>query len=414
MGAMNYQVCTHWNVRDLLRMQSKSQLTPPPEFQRGPKWSRTQKQLYIDSLLRGYPSPAFYLHCDQLDAIIRRDTVLKFGVVDGQQRLNAMKEFGVGEWSLLKGPKTTPGGSKHFPVETGRDPTPEWCGLRYTDFSDDLKRRFVSLTLPVIVVKTTELEIVRDLFIRLQAGTALSAQERRDAWPGEFPEYIKRLGGHPLGAEGLRVFREYTRGKDDAHRRVAAQAYLVWSHWMATEGDFPEITSERLDDLYRQRADFDDSTAEASRFKLLLTALGRTLKPRKGKWPEWVVLHMAVLLEELDRREVLSLKDILTQPSGAGRKLYVQLLAFADQVAEAIEGAKTGTWTNEASQSTYHGFAQYIQHDTNASSSLRKRHRFLRKWFWERLEDAKPPDDDLPPPRWKMPGSDGDELDLDF
>ena len=114
MGDMNYQVCTHWNVHDLLRMLGRSQLTPPSEFQRGPKWSRTQKQLYIDSLLRGYPSPAFYFHCDQPDAIIRRDTVLNFGVVDGQQRLNAMREFEGGAWSLLKSPDATPGGSKHF------------------------------------------------------------------------------------------------------------------------------------------------------------------------------------------------------------------------------------------------------------------------------------------------------------
>ena len=79
-------------------MQERSQLTPPREFPRGPKWSRTQKKLYIDSLLRGYPSPAFYFHCHEPDAVIRRDTRLDFGVVDGQQRLNAMGEFGRGEW----------------------------------------------------------------------------------------------------------------------------------------------------------------------------------------------------------------------------------------------------------------------------------------------------------------------------
>ena len=156
---MDYQVCTHWNVRDLLRMQGRSQLTPPREFQRGPKWSRTQKKLYIDSLLRGYPSPAFYFHCTQPDAVIRHDTRLDFGVVDGQQRLNAMEEFRTGAWALLKSPETKPGGSKHFPVETVRDPEPEWCGLRFSDFSDDLKRRFVYLTLPVIVVKTMDLTV---------------------------------------------------------------------------------------------------------------------------------------------------------------------------------------------------------------------------------------------------------------
>ena len=411
---MNYQVCTHWNVLDLLRMQRKEQLKPPPEFQRGPKWSGTQKKLYIDSLLRGYPSPAFYFHCDQPDAIIRHDTRLRLGVVDGQQRLDAMREFGSGEWSLLKSPEATPGGSKHFPVETARDREPEWCGLRYEDFSDDLKKQFVYLTLPVIVVKTTELEIVRDLFIRLQAGTALSAQERRDAWPGELPEYIKRVGGHPHGKTGLRIFSVYTRGKDDTHRRAAAQAFLVWSHWTASEGDFPDISSERLDDLYRQKTDFEGDSVEAQRFKRLLMALGRALRPKKGKWPEWIVLHMAVLLEEFDRRNVVKLTDVFTPKSGAGQKLYLKLLEFTDEVDKARAGAKTGTWASEASRRNYDGFAQYIQHDANASNSLRTRHEFLREWLWERLEGVKPPEDALPSPQWAVQGTGGDELDLDF
>lgn len=413
---MNYQVCTHWNVRDLLRMLGNSQLTPPSEFQRGPKWSTTQKKLYVDSLLRGYPSPAFYFHCDQPDAIIRRDTVLPFGVVDGQQRLNAMSEFVGGGWPLLKSPDTTQGGSKHFPVETMHDPDPEWCGLRYKDFSDDLKVRFASLTLLVIVVKTTALEIVRDLFIRLQAGTALSAQERRDAWPGKLPEFIKRIGGHPHvgghphGDTGLRVFSDYTRGKDDAHRRVAAQAFLLWSHWTATEGgDLPEISSQRLDDLYRQKTDFEDNAAEARQFKLLLTALGRALKPRKGKWPEWIVLHMTALLEELDRREVLTLTDILKK-RGVAAELGDRMLAFADKIADAADDAKKGVWKDAESQRTYLKFAQYILHDATASGSLRARHRFLRQWFWEQLEGTSPPTDDLPLPRWEAQDDGGDEL----
>ena len=286
---------------------------------------------------------------------------------------------------------------------------PEWCGLRYRDFSNDLRTRFVSLTLPVIVVKTTALEIVRDLFIRLQAGTALSAQERRDAWPGELPVYIKDVGGHPHGGKGLRVFSEYVRGKDDAHRRVAAQAFLVWSHWTATEGDLPEISSQRLDDFYRQKADFEDDTAEARQFKLLLTALGRALKPRRGKWPEWMVLHMTVLLEELDRREVLKLTDILKKKGVAG-ELGNQMLAFADQIADATDDSQSGVWRDAESQKTYLQFVQYVLQNGTTSTSLRARHRFLRQWFWERLVDSLPPADDLPPPRWPAHDEETDEL----
>ena len=38
---------------------------------------------------------------------------------------------------------------------------------------------------------------VRNLFIRLQAGTPLTAQEKRDAWPGKFTLFVIRHAGKP-------------------------------------------------------------------------------------------------------------------------------------------------------------------------------------------------------------------------
>ncbi|HEY5748183.1 MAG TPA: hypothetical protein VIU12_19060, partial [Chryseolinea sp.] len=38
---------------------------------------------------------------------------------------------------------------------------------------------------------------VRDLFIRLQAGTPLTAQEKRDAWPGDFTNFVIQHAGKP-------------------------------------------------------------------------------------------------------------------------------------------------------------------------------------------------------------------------
>jgi hypothetical protein len=36
---------------------------------------------------------------------------------------------------------------------------------------------------------------IRDLFIRLQSGTALTRQQIRDAWPGNLGPYVERLAG---------------------------------------------------------------------------------------------------------------------------------------------------------------------------------------------------------------------------
>ena len=169
-----------------------------------------------------------------------------------------------------------------------------------------------------------------------------------------------------------------------------------------------------MDDLYRQKTNFKDDSTEARRFELLLSALGRVLEPRRGKWPEWMVLHMVVLLEEIDRREVMTLKEIFARESDAGRKLYGQLHTFTEQVVEAAEGAKIAAWANEESRRTYNQFQRYIQNDASASNSLRTRHRFLRGWFWERLFGCEAPKEYLPPPRWPELGEGGEELILDL
>ena len=44
---------------------------------------------------------------------------------------------------------------------------------------------------------------VRDLFIRLQAGTPLTAQEKRDAWPGDFTVFVIRHAGRRKFFAGL-------------------------------------------------------------------------------------------------------------------------------------------------------------------------------------------------------------------
>ena len=417
---MDYQVCTHWNVRDLLRMQGHRQLTPPKEFQRGPKWSSSQKKLYIDSLLRGYPSPAFYLHCTDTEAIIRRDSRMEFGVVDGQQRLNALGEFGTNAWRLLKSPGAGSGASKHFPVEPAEPPGPEWAGLRYDEFPEPLQRRFVSLTLPVIVVKTSDVAVVRDLFIRLQAGTALSAQERRDAWPGEFPEFIKRTAGHPHLAPGLRLFRDLVRGRDDAQRRLAAQMYLLWSHWCATRGDFTDTTSPRIDDLYRTRVRFDPRSTEAQRFRKLIRGFGDALVPRTGKWPEYAVLHGAILLEEADRRGALPLADVLARRPGPARAVSGSLHAFVELIVDSLRASKELNFKSNSERDAYQQFGQWTQAGANRASSIRTRHAFFRNWLWRQIFGADAPTDELPAfpalvhgvPSWSK--EDEDELDLDF
>ena len=73
-------IMKHWDIDKIHRWQSK--INPKPQYQRTPVWSLQKKQMLIDSVLRGYDLPKFYLRAD--------DTTSKYAyeVVDGQQRLH--------------------------------------------------------------------------------------------------------------------------------------------------------------------------------------------------------------------------------------------------------------------------------------------------------------------------------------
>ena len=92
-------------------------------------------------------------------------------MVDGQQRLRAIFEFHAGEFSLPKDSE---------PIE-GVDPSKS----KYADLPDDLRLKFDTYSLDVIVLTDTDEDEVREMFLRLQNGTTLKAQEKRNAMPGK-------------------------------------------------------------------------------------------------------------------------------------------------------------------------------------------------------------------------------------
>jgi hypothetical protein len=66
-----------------------------PDYQRPAVWSSSQKQLLVDSILRGYDVPKFYWRQVSKKPV-------SYDVVDGQQRIRAICEFCDGKYGLPK------------------------------------------------------------------------------------------------------------------------------------------------------------------------------------------------------------------------------------------------------------------------------------------------------------------------
>ena len=96
-------------LQSLADAYASKQLRVNSEYQRGTKWSVPQKQALINSLLRGYQIPLFYVHLEARLNDYTREVEKTAWLVDGQQRLDAINAYRQNKFSLPNPEKATPG-----------------------------------------------------------------------------------------------------------------------------------------------------------------------------------------------------------------------------------------------------------------------------------------------------------------
>jgi hypothetical protein len=148
-----------------------------PEYQRRLRWTSVQKSKLIESLLLNIPVPPVFLF---------EGEAARYEVMDGQQRLNAVREFIAGDFAL-----------------SGLTVLEPLNGLRYSRCPPRIKRALDRASLSAIVLllesepekvdgalKMTDIR--RFIFDRLNTGgTKLNPQEIRNALhPGNFNKVI--------------------------------------------------------------------------------------------------------------------------------------------------------------------------------------------------------------------------------
>ncbi len=72
----------------------REQIDERPDYQRPPAWTRGQKQLLIDSILRDYDIPKMYWRA------LPAGQKFRYEVIDGQQRLRTIWEYKDGGFGL--------------------------------------------------------------------------------------------------------------------------------------------------------------------------------------------------------------------------------------------------------------------------------------------------------------------------
>ncbi|GHE65128.1 MULTISPECIES: DUF262 domain-containing protein [Streptomyces] len=178
---------TDWTTETILSQLRRGNIQLNPRFQRRDAWNKPRKSKFIESLILGLPIPQIVLAEDKR----RRG---KFIVLDGKQRLLALRQFAAGS-SFAAAEEED--GFKGFSL-TGLEVREDLrlATLRKmekeVDYIDDLNA-FLNETIRTVVVRRWPNEDFLNLvFLRLNTGSVkLSPQELRQALhPGDFTDYL--------------------------------------------------------------------------------------------------------------------------------------------------------------------------------------------------------------------------------
>ncbi len=317
-----------------------------PDYQRPAVWSSSQKQLLIDSILRGYDVPKFYW----------RQTSKKppkFDVVDGQQRIRAIWDFCSGEFGLPK----------------DADPIDSYDvkGLKYESLPFELRIKWDTYNLDVVEMNDADEDETREMFLRLQNGTSLKAQEKRNAMPGNMRDFVRTLASHPIfsvcGFSNSRF----------VYDQVAAQMVLL-----ELSGAPCNVKNADLNRMYEKNKDFDQNGIKAKKCRKVLDFLYSAFP---NKTPE------------LERFNMISLYGITSQllekyvVKERAAELSTWFIGF-----ETYRRKQDELPIDQADNEIviYH---EKTSHSTDAVDSLAWRHEFLLRKFFEAVPNIELKDD---------------------
>ncbi|MFY9232933.1 MAG: DUF262 domain-containing protein [Fimbriimonadaceae bacterium] len=185
MASISIATLPQSGVLYLYTMRDEMQMDPPYQRQ-SDIWSLSKRQLLIDSILNSFDIPKFYLH--KLPKAVEVDGhELRTAIVDGKQRLEAVWDFIDGEFALADG------------FQYLEDEAVELSGLTYQELGKKypkIKSRFDATSLSIIQVETSDIELIEEMFSRLNEAVPLTAAEKRNAFGGPVPPVIREVARH--------------------------------------------------------------------------------------------------------------------------------------------------------------------------------------------------------------------------
>lgn len=232
-----------------------------PEYQRiSGIWTREKRQLLIDSLLNGFDVPKLYFH-EFVPPKEKGGKKFRYAIVDGKQRLQTI-------WDFISGNLRLAGDFKYL-----RDDNVKAKGLSYPELATKyphIKARFDATPIDIITIRTNDVELIEDMFSRLNEAVPLNAPEKRGALGGPMPQAIRKVARHAFCSKHIPFPDDRYR-----HRDLAAKfLYIEFSNTI------PNTKKGYLDQFvkdFRKWQTEDDKRASPSRISALVRKVDKTL-----------------------------------------------------------------------------------------------------------------------------------------
>jgi len=216
-----------------------------PDWQRGKVWSPKKKQKFLDTILKGWHVPVLYF---------RKIGDEIFECVDGQQRLTAIWEFYDNSISLSDESQKLYGG----PL--------------YKDLKPSISDKFDDHVLQIEEIEDATDDEVKELFQRLQLGTALNTPERLNALEGGLRDFLRKLSQHAF-------FKESIAARDTRYANLDTCAKVAF---LELRGIQLRLRFSDLEKMFKENASFSPESTLGKKLSSLFDSMHRIF-PAKAR-----------------------------------------------------------------------------------------------------------------------------------
>ena len=352
-------------LSEIKNKQKAGALVLRPDYQRNFVWPVKARISLIETILLGYPVPEVYL-AYQTDA--EGDESIQ--VVDGQQRMTSIMEFYRDELELDEESLETEYSKENF------------SGKKFSDFTDDEKKRFWGYRIPVRRLSNVDDSVIREVFARVnRVNMVLTDQELRSAlYPGEFYDFLKDCAASSLAIRsGVFSGSRRLRGGD---LEFFAEVFLTCLFGL---GNKKSVLKDNYESVSR---DFESYRDDSIKFLKILDSLEECIDwKRRTRWSNIVDLYTLIYtLWDLDICDVDELKKYVNKLIVFQGSVNILKRAdgYSDLVDDDILTELKNQEISEAYKDSLIEISQEYSEGIRNSSDLaarRKRYAALKKWL---------------------------------